>query len=124
MSARAANIYRQVDLDSAPKTVIVERLFARFLRDVEDARAAIGVRDIAAKAAALDHAGMIVTELLAALDYDAAPELANNLAGLYRFVSVRLAEANLSLTTPPLDHAARVMRELGDAFAEAHRKAR
>lgn len=123
MSARAANIYKNVDLDSAPKTVIVDRLFARCLRDIDDARAAITARDIPAKAAALDHAGMIVIELLAALDYTAAPELANNLAGLYRFVSARLAEANLSLTTPPLDHAARVMRELGEAFAEAHRKA-
>jgi flagellar protein FliS len=122
MSARAANIYRTVDLESAPKTVLLERLFARCLRDIDDARRAIAVRDIHAKAAALDHAGQIVTELLAALDHAAAPQLAGNLGGLYRFVMARLSEANLSLTTPPLDHAERVMRELGDAFAQAHAK--
>ena len=41
MSSRAAAIYRRVDLESAPKYQIVDRLYERFARDVEDARKAL-----------------------------------------------------------------------------------
>jgi flagellar protein FliS len=122
MLARAANAYRRVDLESAPKTQIVERLFDRCLNDIADARAALEVRDIAKKATALNHAHRIVTELKAALDPNASPELCSNLAALYDFVIDKIAEANMQLATPPLDHATRVMTELGDAFRQAHAK--
>ena len=120
MLARAAQAYRRVDLESAPKTRILERLFDRCLLDIAAARAAIAVRDIPAKAAALDHAHQIVGQLKAALAVDAAPELCANLAALYDFVIVQLTQANATLTTPPLDQATRVMTELGEAFRQAH----
>jgi flagellar protein FliS len=120
MHARAANAYRKVDLDSAPRSQIVDRLFERFAKDTDAARSAIAVRDIVGKAAALDHAMQIVTELAASLDHAAAPELCANLASLYDYVNQQLIEANVKLTTEPLDRANRVMSELGEAFKAAH----
>jgi flagellar secretion chaperone FliS len=122
MSMRAANAYRRVDLESAPKTQIVERLFERCTRDIADARTAIAAKDIHAKAAALDHAQRIVIDLKASLDFESAPELCANLAALYNFVLDRLTEANATLTVAPLDQATRIMTELGDAFRQAHAK--
>lgn len=120
MIARAVNAYRRVDLESAPKTQIVDRLFDRCVQDIAAARTAIELRDIHKKAAALDHALQIVVELKASLDVAAAPELCANLAALYDFVTERLIEANTQLTTPPLDQATRIMAELGAAFRGAH----
>jgi flagellar protein FliS len=120
MHARAANAYRRVDLESAPKTQIVERLFDRCVRDIAAARAAIEARDIQQKAAALDHALQIVVELKASLNPAAAPELSVNLAALYDFVSDRLIDANINLDPKPLEQATRIMTELGDAFKKAH----
>ncbi len=120
MHARAANAYRRVDLDSAPKSQIVERLFERFEKDLEVARVAIRAGDIAGKAGALDHALRIVAELAASLDHAAAPELCGNLIALYDFVSLQLTDANVKLVTEPLDRAKRVMTELGEAFAQVH----
>ncbi len=120
MLARAANAYRRVDLESAPKTQILERLFARFLADIASAREGIEASDIRKKALALDHALQIVVELKASLDSRAAPELCANLAALYDFVTDRLVSASLTLTVAPLDQAVRVMSELGDAFRAAH----
>jgi flagellar protein FliS len=120
MLARAANAYRRVDLESAPKTQILERLFDRCLADIVAARAAIEAKDVKKKAAALDHALQIVGELKASLDINAAPELCANLLALYDFVTEKLMEANLALTFPPLDQATRVMSELGEAFRGAH----
>lgn len=120
MYARAANVYRKVDLDSAPNTQIVQRLFERFLRDVETAREAIASRDIQSKAYAIDHATRIVVELRSALDHDRAPELSGKLDSLYRFVLDRLNDANSKLDIKQLDHAKRVMTSLGEGFRGAY----
>ena len=120
MLARAANAYRRVDLESAPKTQILERLFDRCIADIAVARHAIETRDVKKKAQALDHALQIVVELKASLDSSAAPALCENLAALYDFVTDRMVSASLTLSLPPLDQATRVMTELGDAFRAAH----
>ncbi|HEY0192835.1 MAG TPA: flagellar export chaperone FliS [Kofleriaceae bacterium] len=122
MLARAANAYRRVDLESAPKTQILERLFDRFLADVANARAGIEAKDIKVKAAMLDHALRIVVELKASLDFKASPELCTNLGALYDFVTDHLMQASATMTTAPLDPCVRIMTEIGDAFRAAHAK--
>jgi flagellar protein FliS len=122
MLARAANAYRRVDLESAPKTQILERLFDRCLADITAARAAIEARDVKTKAQMLDHALQIVVELKASLDPGSAQVLCENLSALYDFVTERLVSASVTLTVAPLDQATRVMRELGEAFRAAHAK--
>ena len=118
MNARAANLYRRVDLESAPKHDVLGRLFDRSAVDVATAKKAIAARDIPGKAAAIDHGLRIVSELRAALDPQAAPELCANLHSLYEFVSTQLCLANLSLDPKKLDEASRIMAELAGAFRE------
>lgn len=119
-SRAAASAYQRVDLESAPKTHIVERLFARFAQDVDQARAAISAKNIHEKHKTLDHAICIAVELKAALDFKAAPEMCANLEALYDFVIGRLTETNMTLKTKPLDQAAKIMVELAGAFGQAH----
>lgn len=121
MHSRAANTYRRIDLDSAPKTQILDRLFERFALDLAAARTAVAARDIAKRATAIDHALRIVTELAAALDHAAAPELCANLAALYDFVGARISHANATADVKPLDEADRIMAELATAFRQAHK---
>ena len=121
-ASRAANAYRQVDLESAPKTQIVDRLFARFALDLDTARAAIVKRDVQGRANALDHALQIVVELKASLDSATAPELCANLAALYDFVIGRIGACTLTSSAKPLDEAGAVMAQLATAFCEAHAK--
>jgi flagellar biosynthetic protein FliS len=118
----AARAYKRVDLESAPKTQIVERLFDRFARDVEDVRGALAKKDIETKAKAINHASAIVLQLKIALDHKVAPDMCSNLESLYNYVVAQLAECNAKLSTRPLDNAARVMAGLGDAFKKAHAK--
>jgi flagellar protein FliS len=122
MYARAALAYRDVDLESAAKPDLIDRLFGRFLDDLARGQAAIERRDVHGKAAALDHAIRIVVELRAALDHGAAPELCANLDALYQFVLDRIYAASSSLTVAPLAHARSVMSQLRDAFVEAERR--
>jgi flagellar protein FliS len=120
-SRSAATAYRRVDLESAPSYQIVDRLYERFARDMERARAAIIAKDVQTKARELDHALCIVVQLKVALDHTAAPEMCANLEALYDFVMARIGEANLSLQLKPLDQAAKIMAELAVAFLQAPR---
>jgi flagellar biosynthetic protein FliS len=119
MSQRAAKLYRDVDLESAPKGQILERLLARLHMDLTAGRQAITDRKIEAKAAALGHAQAIIVELKAALDHAQAPEMCANLARLYDFVNERINTAGTTLKTAPLDDAAQVVAAIGEAFREA-----
>lgn len=119
MSQRAAKVYRNVDLESAPKGQILERLLERLYADLVSGRQAITDRNIEAKAAVLGHAQAIVLELRAALDHAQAPELCANLERLYDFVNERINTASSTLKTPPLDDAAQVITSLCDAFRQA-----
>ena len=67
-SRSGATAYRRVDLESSPNYQIVDRLYERFARDMERARAAILAKDIHAKARELDHGLQIVVQLKVALD--------------------------------------------------------
>ncbi|MEZ4365259.1 MAG: flagellar export chaperone FliS [Kofleriaceae bacterium] len=120
MHARAAQTYQRVDLESAPKIQIVDRLFRRFADDAAAARAALAAGDVRGKAAAIDHALQIVAELTAALDPTASPELCANLASLYGFVQAQLGDASARRDPAALERATCVMAELGDAFAQVH----
>ncbi|CAN5680790.1 N/A [soil metagenome] len=117
--SRGAAAYKRVDLESAPKYQIVDRLYERFARDAEEARAAILAKDIVKKARTLDHALLITVELKAALDFTASPGLCANLEALYDFVIARIGEANSKLQVKPLDQATKIMAELADAFRQA-----
>lgn len=123
MYGRASRAYRHNDLQSAPKEEILDRLYARLLRDLDDAKGAIERRDIPAKADALEHADRIVTELAIALDHDLAPELCANLSSLYDFVTDRLNTANIRLETRAIDEAAEVITQIREAFLEVRQAA-
>jgi flagellar biosynthetic protein FliS len=119
MSQRAAKLYRDVDLESAPKGQILERLLDRLQADLAVARQAITDGKIEARSAALGHAQMIVVELQAALDHAQAPEMCANLARLYSFVNDRINTANITRKTAPLDDASQVVVVIADGFREA-----
>jgi flagellar biosynthetic protein FliS len=118
MNLRAARLYKRVDLESAPKPQILDRLYARLVADIDAATAAIEARDVAGKAAAIDHALRIVAELSAALDHRAAPGLCANLDALYAFVGEQLTAANQRLEVTPLASSRTVVAELRAAFQE------
>jgi len=119
MYAHAAKVYQQVDLESASKPKILDRLYLRFLRDCEDAKTGMRQGDVPAKAGAINHANQIIMELVAALDHELAPDLCGNLAALYDYVVDCLMQANMSNDEGLVEQASEVVGQLRDAFLEA-----
>jgi flagellar secretion chaperone FliS len=115
----ALNTYRRVDLESAPKTAVLDRLFGRLESDLRAGQAAIASGDVRARAHALDHASRILTELVAALDAAAAPALCGNLQALYQYCQGRITRASLDRSAKHLEQPLAIVVTLRAAFAEA-----
>src|SRR5262245_39530606 len=112
MSQRALHTYKKVFLESASKPKILDELFNRLIRDLDDASAAIAVKDLKSKGVALSHALAIVGELSATLDDKAAPELTKNLARLYDFTAAEISKANAQIDATPLSGARQIFVQL------------
>lgn len=119
MYSSAVKAYRRVDLESAPKTEILDRLFGRLDSDLRAGQSAITRGDVPARAEALDHATRVLTELIAALDHAAAPELCDNLEALYRYCLLGITRASVERKAAHLDPPLAVVATLRAAFAEA-----
>jgi flagellar protein FliS len=119
MYGRTVGSYRQVYLESAPPSRILDELFHRLRRDCRDARACIARGDLPGKSAAIDHAIAIVAELNAALDFSLAPELCAMLSRLYGYVGDELLQASARLDQTAVMRAERIIEDLHGAFAAA-----
>ncbi len=115
----AIKTYKRVDLESAPKSDILDRLFGRLESDLRDGQAAISAGDVPSRARALDHASRILTELVAALDFGTAPELCTNLELLYRYCLGAISRASLERAAEPLVPVLGIVATLRSSFAEA-----
>lgn len=118
MNARAAQLYRQVQLETSPARLL-DGLYTRLLRELAATHQAIGVRDLRRKAQSVDTILVIVGELLNALDREASPELCDHLEGLYGFIRRQVLEASTKLDPAPLDAAERIVETLRASFREA-----
>ncbi|RMH40729.1 MAG: flagellar protein FliS [Deltaproteobacteria bacterium] len=119
MYGRIAKQYKKIHVGSASPARVLDEVYGRLLRDLADARAAIEARDVLAKQRATDHALRILTELIAALEPDRAPELCANLERLYDFAHARIVAASRDMDAAPLGEAERIIETLRDAFRTA-----
>jgi flagellar secretion chaperone FliS len=116
MNARARFVADGMATLTGPRLLVA--LYARLLRDLDDA--AVAVSDGAAEAAHanLTHAQEIVYELMLALDGDVwAP--AAGLADLYDWVYRRLIHANITKDAAAIAECRQVLAPLHDAWTEA-----
>jgi flagellar protein FliS len=116
-----AGAYRTVGVEtgvpSASPHRLVTMLFDGFNEAVAQARGALRQGDVEAKCKAIGRAVRIVEEgLKAALDVDAGGPLAADLAALYRYVTVRLTEANLHNDGAALDECAALLAPVRSAW--------
>ena len=113
--------YRQVGVEtgvaSASPHQLVLMLFDGFNEAIAQARAALQLGQVEPKGRAIGRAARIVDEgLKAALDVKAGGKLAEDLAALYAYVTLRLTQANLHNDERALDECMRLMEPLRTAW--------
>lgn len=117
--SKGINAYRRAHVESAPPARLLEDMFNYLAADLRTAADCITRKDVPGKARACDRALAILSDLEAALDYNVAPELCQNLAVLYRFSSDRILAASSRLDPTPLVEVEKVLTPVFDAFRVA-----
>ena len=105
-----------LDTASGPRVVVMA--YERLDRDIAGALSALADGDLPTVHELLCHAQDLVHELHGMLDVDAW-EHGPSLAAIYRYVIVRLTEANMTKLAAPATEARNLLAELGDAFRSA-----
>jgi flagellar protein FliS len=121
-NSRALNAYRSVGVEtglhSATPQQLILMLFDGARAAVSSARAHMQSGETAAKCKAISQAIAIVDGgLKASLDLQVGGELARNLSDLYTYMTFRLVRANIDNNDAALDEVARLLQQLGEAWA-------
>ena len=118
-----ANAYKTVGVQSASPQRILDEVFQRIELDCQRAVTAIEGGDVKGRCEQIGHAIKLVRALEVSLDKELAPELCENLAGLYRYVRTRLVDGNLKADADAVQEAMELVREVHGSFQAAHQAA-
>jgi len=117
----AMNQYKTVGLksgvDGANPHQLIDMLLKGALGKISEAKAAMAGGQVALKGEAIGKAIGIVEYLRASLDPGIDAEFAQRLAELYRYMEVKLLEANLKSDAIALDEVQSLLRELSAGWA-------
>ena len=118
---RMVNAYGQVQVGSGVATAsphkLIAMLFDGALLSIAQARVHLRIGDIPVRGKAISKAIAIIDEgLKISIDLEAGGELAQNLRGLYEYMSHRLLEANLKADDAMLAEVEGLLKELKSAW--------
>lgn len=114
----AVSQYRSAATQTASPVRVLVQLYDGAIRFLEEAKAGIEAGEVAKKGVAISKAHAIISELIATLDTDKAPELCNQLSGLYEFALHEITQANIHNEASRLDGPISVLGELRAAYAQ------
>lgn len=114
----AAAKYQKNHVKLASPVQIVSMLFDGAIRFANEAGQAIEAKDPARVGDRLNRCHAILEELASTLDRSHAPELCENLLGIYGFCMQELLKANISQDPKVTADVVKVLTPLRDAWAE------
>lgn len=115
----AALKYKAVQVKTCSPGGLLVLLYQGLLRFVGEAAVAMRAGERGRAGEKIERAHGILSELLAGLRRDHAPELCDRLQGIYLFCMGHLVEANLHQDPERIDAVARILTPLRDAFTQA-----
>jgi flagellar protein FliS len=117
-SARGAEAYRQMNVQSRSPLELVVMLYDGALQSLAAAKAAAARHDVAARADGVTRALAILTELQGTLDMKEGGKIAEDLDRLYAFAIARLLDVTLKNDDAAIDDVVRTMTPLREGWAQ------
>lgn len=114
----AAARYKGVQVATSSPVQLLVLLYDGVIRFVGEADEAFAKNDRARAGERIGRVLAIIDELVATLDPEPAPELAENLLGVYGFCKRRLFDANLKRDREALADVIKAFTPLRDAWAQ------
>jgi flagellar protein FliS len=109
--------YQEIKVRTATPTELVVMMYDSAIAALEQARQHIRARDIGRRVRCLNKASSILTELQAALNFEAGGEIARSLDRLYAYMRRRLFEANLHQDGAAVEEVVKLLANLRPAWA-------
>jgi flagellar protein FliS len=113
--------YQAVQITTSSPGEILIALLDGLFRFLLVAKHGLGSGDRARAGQAMSRAHAILAELLTSLDPSQAPELCDNLTGIYNFCLSRITHANRHNDAKAIEEVMRVMTPVREAFTTAVR---
>lgn len=114
-----AQRYKAVQVKTCSPGELLVMLYDGCFKFLDEAEAAMTKDDRARAGDRLNRAHAILTEFIAGLDRSQAPELCDNLEGVYSFCMTQLLQANLQQKPELIAQVKRVLTPLRDGFRAA-----
>lgn len=111
--------YKNTQLTTTDPGTMLLMLYRGTIDSLRRAKECMIAGKMAEKGTEILRANDIINQFLAALDYEAAPELAQNLEGLYRYMLDQILIANVKNETQPLDTVISLLMKLLSGWEEA-----
>lgn len=118
VAAQYQQINQQSGVESASPHQLIQMLMGGALERLVRAKAAMEHGDMARKGELIGKATSIIAGLQASLERDQAPELVDNLEGLYDYMQRRLLEANVHNDPGMVDEVCDLLRTVKSAWDE------
>lgn len=115
---KGARAYRQTQIQSRTPMELIVLLYDESMRQLGQARDALGSGDLVTKRDALSRGLAIIQELQQMLDMNAGGEVAERLDGLYTYILGKAYEANAQRDPAGFDECIRLLGTLRAAWAE------
>jgi flagellar protein FliS len=111
------NVGIETGVDTADSHKLISMLYQGALLAIANAKNAILRKDIPVKGKSISHAIRIIGEgLQASLDKNIGGKLAQDLNGLYEYMTVRLVEASAKNDVAMLDEVSNLLNEIKTAW--------
>ena|ERR1700722_15525208 len=111
------NQYFQQSILNADPIDLIRMVYQRAIFCVRDAREHLRQKRIAERSAAIERAYAALSELLASIRPETAPELCGRLQDLYYYMQQRLLDANMQQADRPLEEVLGLLITLSDAWS-------
>ncbi|NOT28969.1 MAG: flagellar export chaperone FliS [Planctomycetes bacterium] len=112
----AAAAYKSARFESAPPLKLVQLMYEGALRFLEQAEAAMAASEVGRFQERCLRAQSVIAELRVSLDPEQAPELAEQLHGLYLFAEAEICAALAAESSAGLAHVRGVLTTLLDGW--------
>ena len=112
----AVKVHSAIEGASPPQ--LISMLFDGVSSRLNESLTAIEAGEIAKKGELISQTISILEYLTAVLDENKAPEVANNLQGLYRYMVTTLLNANIKNDPTAIQEVISLMTEVRDAWTE------
>ncbi len=122
MKRNPASVYQTTDAYSgamyADPHALITQMFDGALTRIAQAKGEMERKHIAQQGELISKAINILGSLEACLDYSSGGELAKNLGGLYEYMILSLAQANMDKDSAKLDEVIKLIVEIKSAWVQ------